>query len=182
MPIFHSVSMEDYQYPCMIYVTKRLGIKRNIYFLWDFDAELYKPGSDNKLKPGDILLWVNSNSKPQNMPIVMNEHGLLSLRVYRNKHFGVYEGDDIVSDCDINGVIHTRIITDLDFPTGIIRYEKIKEYCMPLIKPKKDETRNDFVRRFMKTPESKEWPTQDQRLAVAYDIYEKAKKKRRHNK
>lgn len=53
---------------------------------------------------------------------------------------------------------------------------------MPLIKPKKDETRNDFVRRFMKTPEAKEWPTQDQRLAVAYDIYEKAKKKRRHNK
>lgn len=182
MSVLHSASMEDYQYPCMIYVTKRLSIKRNIYFLWDFDAELYKPGVDNKLKPGDILLWVNSNSKPQDMPIVMNEHGLLSLRVYRNKHFGVYEGDDIVSDCDINGVIHTRIITDLGIPTGIIRYERIKEYCMPFIKPKKDETRSDFVRRFMETPESKEWATQEQRLAVAYDIYDKAKKKRRHNK
>lgn len=51
---------------------------------------------------------------------------------------------------------------------------------MPLPKPKKDETKADFVARFMKSDAAAEFKTQEQRLAVAYDTYRKAKKKRRH--
>ncbi len=50
---------------------------------------------------------------------------------------------------------------------------------MPLPKPKKDETKADFVARFMKSDAAAEFKTQEQRLAVAYDTYRKAKKKRR---
>ena len=48
---------------------------------------------------------------------------------------------------------------------------------MPLPTPKKGETRQAFVERFMKSNAAKEFPTQKQRLAVAYQQY-RGKKKR----
>lgn len=39
---------------------------------------------------------------------------------------------------------------------------------MPLPTPKKGETRQAFVERFMKSNAAKEFPTQKQRFAVAY--------------
>ena len=39
---------------------------------------------------------------------------------------------------------------------------------MPLPTPKKGETRQAFIERFMKSNAAKEFPTQKQRLAVAY--------------
>lgn len=42
---------------------------------------------------------------------------------------------------------------------------------MPLPTPKKGETRQAFVERFMKSNAAKEFPTQKQRLAVAYQQY-----------
>lgn len=42
---------------------------------------------------------------------------------------------------------------------------------MPLPTPKKGESRQAFVERFMKSSAAKEFPTQKQRLAVAYQQY-----------
>lgn len=50
---------------------------------------------------------------------------------------------------------------------------------MPLPTPKKGETRQAFVERFMKSNAAKEFPTQKQRLAVAYQQYRGKKKYKR---
>lgn len=47
---------------------------------------------------------------------------------------------------------------------------------MPLPAPKKGETRQAFVERFMKSSAAKEFPTQKQRLAVVYQRYRGKKK------
>lgn len=45
---------------------------------------------------------------------------------------------------------------------------------MPLLKPKKDETKKDFISRFMKDENSKkEFPNVKQRIAVAYSQWKK---------
>ena len=50
---------------------------------------------------------------------------------------------------------------------------------MPIPKPKKDETQKDYISRFMKSEASKEYSTQEQAVAVAYNTWRRAKKKRR---
>lgn len=50
---------------------------------------------------------------------------------------------------------------------------------MPIPKPKKDETQKDYVSRFMKSSAAKEYSTQEQAAAVAYNTWRRAKKKRR---
>lgn len=51
---------------------------------------------------------------------------------------------------------------------------------MPMPKPKPGEKESDFVSRFMGDAEMiKDYPDQKQRAAIAYDVYDRAKKKRR---
>lgn len=48
---------------------------------------------------------------------------------------------------------------------------------MPLPKPRKDETKEQYVARFLKSDAAQEFKTQDQRLAVAYETYRRVKRK-----
>lgn len=50
---------------------------------------------------------------------------------------------------------------------------------MPLPKPKKKESREEFVSRFMESEASKEFNNQKQGLAVAYQQYKDKEKKKK---
>lgn len=49
---------------------------------------------------------------------------------------------------------------------------------MPLPKPKKNESRDTYVARFMQSTEAKEFKTIEQRLGVAYSQWRESKKKK----
>lgn len=49
---------------------------------------------------------------------------------------------------------------------------------MPLPTPKKNETQNDFISRFMKSSAAQEFKDQKQRTAVAYEQWRQKEKKK----
>jgi len=56
-------------------------------------------------------------------------------------------------------------------------FQRDEERIMPLPKPKKNEKRSEYVSRFMSNDRMKEeYPSQDQRTAVAYSKWRKSKR------
>lgn len=85
--------------------------------------------SINDLKIGDILVWETHDSYVS-YPSKIKNNVLLTVSVNNSKHFGVYEGDGIVSDLSFQSdfdhnqwpILRMRELEKLTLPDRIIRY------------------------------------------------------------
>lgn len=117
--------MQDYAYPCITYVIRRLGI-----IGYSAEAIARIPGmrydSGKSLAKGDILVWKSDSKETSLHPLTVAGNKIVSVPIITNVRFAVYEGEDIVSDCVIvSGYIPTirmyKLSSCKEDPTYIIR-------------------------------------------------------------
>lgn len=114
-------SIEDINYPCAVYALRRSGIKMSL-------ADFYRAGQPFSLhlcKPGAVLVWIMSNVSEEYVPQKMEGRTPISTSLLYDRHFAVYEGDDMVSDTFVENDdslvrIRVRKLSDLRPPDLII--------------------------------------------------------------
>lgn len=92
---------------CLTYALKRTGyssafpqIKGSEGMLEKFERHIYE--STSILEPGTLILWTE-NERWQTLPCEITTLGLiLSHERLIGSHYGVYEGDGLISDCTIS--------------------------------------------------------------------------------
>ena len=90
---------------CLTYVYRRLG-KPELCEDVDyeslhehFDSRVYNKKSSSNLKIGDILLW-DREVEYQDISWVIDKKGVICWKRIPTKfHIGIYEGDDLFTDC-----------------------------------------------------------------------------------
>ena len=113
-----SVFLEDFAYPCVAYVIRRLGLEQEIKQLFVATGEEYS--STTNLIPGDIIIWEYSSGITEgNVTLTMGTRGPITTKFFLGRHFGVYEGDGLVSDLTFNKddyQPHIRLMSLLEHP------------------------------------------------------------------
>lgn len=117
-----NVSMEDINYPCILYAMRRSG-------MIDMDMkEFYHAGQpyDEKLcTPGAVLIWEIDAAHNDIVAQAIEDSVPISTSVRYDRHFGVYEGNNKVSDTIAVGEhslvsIRIRRLSDIRKPDLII--------------------------------------------------------------
>lgn len=118
----HNVSIEDLNYPCVMYAMRRSGMA-------DMDIkEFYHAGQpyDEKLcTPGAVLIWEIDAAQNDIVAQTIEDSVPISTSVRYDRHFGVYEGNNKVSDTTVVGEhslvsIRIRRLSDIRKPDLII--------------------------------------------------------------
>lgn len=125
--------LPEFVYPCATYVVKRLGIDMSPIDLYDFPGEKFEEGV-TVLHPGDVLIWDwRKDSPATDVVLGMSEKGPITSKQKYGRHFGVYEGNDIVSDITFYGDSTTPFIRQMFLddkktnPVEFIRYNTLKD-------------------------------------------------------
>ena len=96
------VYLSDFAYPCVAYVIRRLGLRHNVEEILDRKGSQYIKGE--LLKPGDVVIWERvSGSEITDATLVIDKHGPVTTKLHLGKHYGVYEGNGLVSDLCFDG-------------------------------------------------------------------------------
>lgn len=133
----YDVTLEDFMFPCFAYCMKRTGLNMS----WiEFKKLAEKPVPDTALIPvGAILRWDCDNGENRWVQNFLTIKGQRVISTWNNVnvHYGVYEGDGIVSDLvvrdDKDPYIRLRELDKLyQHPRGMIIYERVKANPAPL--------------------------------------------------
>ena len=124
-----NVYLENFAYPCVAYVIERLGLSCSIKELFNIEGSPYS--NSVELEVGDIVVWVRSDEFSE-ATLTMKECSPVSTKINLNKHFGVYEGNGLVSDItfDSNNFyprIRLMPLTERQFPQRYIRLHTNKD-------------------------------------------------------
>ena len=127
-PTMKAVDLTDITYPCATYALRRVGSHWPVERLINFPPEPFF-----ELNVGDVLVWDVLDSPKEMSAYVIDEHGRpISRVVAYNRHFGVFEGDGVVSDVKFIGElvipnIRVRRLSEMARqPTGRIPLEVLK--------------------------------------------------------
>lgn len=127
-PIMNAVDLTDITYPCATYALRRVGSHWPVERLLNFPHEPF-----TELNVGDILVWDRLDSPEETSAYIMDKHGWpISRSVAYNRHFGVYEGDGVVSvvrfigELGIPNIRMKRLSEMPKQPTGRIPLEVLK--------------------------------------------------------
>ena len=92
------VYLEDFAYPCVAYVLRRTGSAFSVEQFLTLQGEKYIAPADD-LEVGDVVVWeAREGSEVTDATLTIGEHGPISTKLHLGRHFGVYEGDGLVSD------------------------------------------------------------------------------------
>lgn len=127
-PTMKAVDLTDITYPCATYALRRVGSHWPVERLINFPPEPFF-----ELNVGDVLVWDRLDSPKEMSAYVIDERGRpISRVVAYNRHFGVFEGDGVVSDVKFIGEpaipnIRMRRLSEVARqPTGRIPLEVLK--------------------------------------------------------
>lgn len=99
------VCLLDFAYPCVAYVIRRLGIDATVDRVMSLTTEPYAPSVD--LNVGDVVIWdYKHDTKVTDAVITMGKYGPITTRLAFTAHFGVYEGNGLVSDITYDDCSH----------------------------------------------------------------------------
>ena len=120
----NDVDISDFYSFCGLYAIRRTGNRFTLGQLLKEEGTRFT--SINDLKIGDILVWETHNS------YVLKNNVLFTVSVNNSKHFGVYEGNGIVSDLSFQSdfdhnqrpVLRMRELEKLTPPDRIIKYNQ----------------------------------------------------------
>lgn len=127
----YDVELEEFMFPCFTYCMKRTGLNMD----WtEFRQQKEQPVPDTALIPtGAILRWDCDNGENRWVQSFLTIKGQRVISTWHNinVHYGVYEGDGIVSDLvvgdDKDPYIRLRELDKLyQRPRGMIIYERVK--------------------------------------------------------
>lgn len=128
------VFLSDFLYPCATYVVKRLGLSMSPISLYAFPAEKLKEDELSNLQIGDVVIWDwRKNEPPSEVVLSISNKGPVTSKQYRGRHYGVYEGNGIVSDITFYGDSTTPCIRQMYLhdkktdPVEVIRYTTLKD-------------------------------------------------------
>lgn len=134
MPKLKDCFFEEFLYPCATYVVKRLGLAISPVSLYAYPAEKFEDDGSTTLFKGDVLIWDwNEDTPPTDVVLGMSDQGPITYKKKYGRHFGVYEGNDIVSDITFYGDSVTPFIRQMYLynkktnPVEIIRYDTLKD-------------------------------------------------------
>jgi hypothetical protein len=127
--LLKSVDLTEFAYPCITFIIKRCGLSLSIKEILETPIEKYE--TFTKLAIGDILIWDNvTPPEPDLMTLIFDSTvGVITSSVDLSKHFGVYEGNGLVSDVvhDSNTYYpHIRVMTIDDHSNMPSSYIKLK--------------------------------------------------------
>ncbi|MFV0347709.1 MAG: hypothetical protein ACK5JO_03905 [Halodesulfovibrio sp.] len=120
----------EFAYPCVAYVIKRLGLSVDIERILAMRGERYS--STTPLMDGDIVVWERSDGPHvSDATLTFSQRGPITTRLHLGRHFGVYEGEGLVSDLTFDGDtyyprIRLMLLADHPFPKEVIRKEAIE--------------------------------------------------------
>lgn len=128
------VFLSDFLYPCATYVVKRLGLNISPISLYAYPAEKFEEDKLTTLQKGDVLIWDwNVDTPPTEVVLGMSEQGPITYKKKYGRHFGVYEGNDIVSDITFYGdsvmpfIRQMYIYNKKTSPVEFISYSTLKD-------------------------------------------------------
>lgn len=98
----NSVYLANFAYPCVSYVIQRLGLPHDIERILACRGESYS--ASTKLNAGDIIIWERKDGPHiSDATLTIGERGPITTKLRLGIHFGVYEGDGMVSDVTFDG-------------------------------------------------------------------------------
>jgi hypothetical protein len=122
MSSLKSVFLADFAYPCVAYIIQRLGLSHDIEAILLIHGERYN--ATTTLEIGDVLVWERSDSLTiSDATLTIGKHGPVTTKLRLGRHFGVYEGNGLVSDITFDG--------DTYYPR--IRLMPLSEHPVPRI-------------------------------------------------
>lgn len=97
-----TVYLEDFAYPCVAYVLRRTGATLSVDQFLALHGEKYISLAD--LEVGDVVAWdARGGTEVTDATLTIGEHGPITTKLHLGRHFGVYEGDGLVSDATFDG-------------------------------------------------------------------------------
>jgi hypothetical protein len=98
--VLHNVTLSKSD-TCLTFVLKRLGEPYNLCTYMSFHEHFQQypfVRFKDKLQIGDLLLW-DKDIKWEWMAVTIKDDKILWENVPRGFHFGIYEGENLFSDC-----------------------------------------------------------------------------------
>lgn len=119
--MLNDVDISDFYCFCGLYAVWRTGVKFTLGELLKEEGTQFT--SINDLKIGDILVW-ECNGPRVTYPSKIKNNVLLTVSVNNNKHYGVYEGNGVVSDLSF--------LSDFDHNQWpILRMRELEKLTLP---------------------------------------------------
>lgn len=124
------VYLSEFSYPCIAYVKARLGLDINIEEILHAKREIYSPKIE--LCTGDVLVWQRHSGKGMTYDfLAVRGNCVFAKKTITGVHFGVYEGQGIVSDLSCigdkwNPIIRMMELNEHPYPVEIIRNGTLK--------------------------------------------------------
>ena len=120
-----AVDMTDVAFVCATYCMRRIGYMGTIHEFLLIEPEKYTTTTDVLI--GDILVWNIDNAEGEVPALEICKATIISSFTKFNKHYGVFEGNGLVSDIRLMGdmlipnIRFRRLSGLLREPDGIIR-------------------------------------------------------------
>lgn len=126
----HNVSCVDYMYPCAVFVKQRLNLDIPTEDIIKMSGESYDKCSGT-LNVGAILAWISYPEEPafkHTYPLKIQDDTCLDVGIVTDRHLGIYEGNNTVSDFIDRGHPSIRFmqLSEHPRPKQVIRYDTIK--------------------------------------------------------
>jgi len=123
------VMLKEFGYPCVNYVILRTGLSCSVDDILEKKGSPYSGSSD--LDIGDILVWKRPSDSGQSDAVLsMTDRGPVTTRIQMGVHYGVYEGDDFVSDTCFDSENYFPRIRLMKISDGATPKEVIKTATM----------------------------------------------------
>lgn len=118
------VDISDMYNQCLTYALRRTGISS----LKDC-VELNCLSWRENLLPKDILMWYCESASYCTQPMEITEDGrIIFISICEDKHYAVYEGENLVSDlsyCDSKPILRLRRLDKLTMPKCVYRLKSV---------------------------------------------------------
>ena len=121
--------LEDFAYPCVCYAKRRTESPLPIKDILELSCERYT--ATTILNIGDIVVWQhNRDIKITDVMLTIMDKCVITTKARFDRHFGVYEGDGMVSDLTFDSDnYHPRIrlmpLSEHPTPRDIIRFKAV---------------------------------------------------------
>ena len=119
------MKINEFAFPCATYALRRTGNKEDVWNLMDLKGWDKISFSPKELKGNDIVCWVQLGYETD--ITIEIENGIpITKSICVKKHFGVYEGNGLISDITVDTGsycpnIRVRKLSEIREPSYIVR-------------------------------------------------------------